>query len=223
MRKAILFIILFSAIPNAFSASYKYIKPIIIEPEFFETPITKISILPVLDERKDKSVNSKIKSNFSLSNTIRALTSGELITEKNYRVNNLDTYGAHKAISSRDLNRANTTWVKNLGPDDVETAFVLVFSDAQSITTFGRMASVDISAYMYNKKNGKLIWKNKVIVQSGQGGLYGLMVSHSERLRVTIGKAVRKLLQGLPDKEMTEASFNAKVKKRKSADYLDDF
>lgn len=207
--KFILIIILSNVSINLYADTNSYSRHFMVQPEFFSSKISKITILPVVDDRKDKSVDTKFNFNPNFSYMIRAKTSGELITMKGYDVDNVESYGLHKSVHIADLQAPSKEWIQSLGPNNSTHNLILVFSDTQSVSTFGNEGSAEISAYLFDKKLGKLVWENRYESQVGQGGLLGLTTSDYQTIVGSIRIAVWGLFKGFPDQGMSSKSFNS--------------
>jgi hypothetical protein len=220
--KLIVFTALFVMLTLGYAAVDENSINYIAEPELFSSNIGFITILPVVDVRSTKNAEVDIGFDPDLGNAIRAKMSGELITIKGYKVKNSDTYGGHDSVTSSDLENPSAEWIKQLGPKGSTYNLVLVFSDIESeaYVMTDRGSKAEISAYLFDKNKGKLIWRdaNKSTNQAfGFGLLYGLMgalQSNYGGVLIALGKTVEGLMQSFPVKGMSLVQFNKIQKDR---------
>lgn len=210
--KTLFFVALIIVPVNANSASYKFPKNLLTEPELFNT-INKITILPVIDERKEKFI-FYIKTD--LNDILRATMSGGLITLNGYKVNNPESYGLHKTVISSDLLNPSKEWVRKLGPEESTHCLLLVFFDTQSISTTGSMGNAAVGAYLFDKKSGKLVWRYLIGSETWEGWI---MAPDTDYFIVimAIRNAVLKFMKWLPKNGTSQESFIKMVE----AEYLE--
>lgn len=179
-----------------------------IDPDFFSSNIKKVTILPVIDDRKNKDIESKLDFYIDFKYMLRAQSSGELITIKDYEVSNADTYGQHQTVSINDLQAPTSEWIKKLGDDNSRFNMIFLFADARSIATFGSHGTAKVQAFLFDKLKGKLIWRNSFESDEELSGVVGLLVPEYHTVVGAIIKATKELFHGFPKKGMTYKSFS---------------
>ena len=71
---------------------------------------------------------------------------------------------------------------------------VVCLDDVTSRMTFGSTGNAELSGYLYDKQDGKLVWQDKGIGQAGQGGLAGMMLKGTmkgQALNIATGNLMR--------------------------------
>lgn len=216
VKKLILFTLLVTISTTGNTEPTSDSKVLLVEPELFDTRIDLISILPVIDVRDAKSTESTIGFDPNFAGAIRSKMSGEIITIKHYKVNNPDSYGMHKTVSYTDLENPSKEWINKLGPENSTHVLVLVFfnAHAEAHVMLDKEGSAELSAYLFDKKKGKLVWKNKYRSHDQSFGFglgFGLMgLSRSDYMTIlkSFSTAVAGLMQDFPDKGMSLEEFN---------------
>lgn len=203
------FFVLTFATCMTFAKSNTYGKHFMIQPEFFSANIKKITVMPVIDMRRDKSINKRIKFKVNFNYMLRAKGSGELITIKKYDVENYDYADKNKIVELSDLNNPTKKWLQSLGPKESRYMLFFIFSDAHSSLGFGYNASSEVSAYLFDRQTGKLVWRNHYVSQSGQAGVVGLLVGRYHGIRGSLSKAVIGLFKGFPERGISYQTFRS--------------
>lgn len=196
-------------------AGAQFVKPNMIDPSYFKQQINTITVLPVLDDRRDKSIS------LDYPLIVRARISSFLIGEKNFDIKSAYTYGSLQNITVDEVTQPTQEWIQQLGKEDETHLLLIVLHDIEDSPTFGRMVNAELSGYLFDRKQGKLIWKNKAVAQTGQGGLIGLMMSSNVFVQRALRKVAKELIDGFPSKGMTQEMF-AQVAQEKVLDSPDE-
>ena len=197
---------------SGYSGSVVSVGDLLVESEFFSSKINEITILPVVDIRKSKKSESNIDFDADFQKIIRAKVSGEIITIKKYEVNNPDT---DEVNYSKVINHTSE-WIKSLGPKDSRYILIIVFSGAatNSSVITDTTSSASLSGYFFDKKIGKLLWKDLYVSDDesdGFGLLWGLKGAITPDFGVmfaSMTRAVAGLLKNFPEKGMSIKSYN---------------
>lgn len=148
--------------------------------------IDEIVILPAVDLRIDK----KIKVNFEKQLQEATL---KIVTKKRYQAVTTDIIGDVDQITEEDLSTLSPDWIKKLGPKDSRYVMLPCLDDVATKLTFGSSGNAVVSAYLYDKEDGTLLWKNKAVGQAGQGGLLGMAMKGmmaNEAISIAVSRAL---------------------------------
>jgi hypothetical protein len=161
-------------------------------PDFPPPDLSNICILPPVDLRVDKKINVNFERQIRNA-------SETLLARKGYKVNKSDELGTVNQILEEDLKTSNPEWIKELGPKDSQYVMVLCLVDVVSKLTFGATANAELAGYLYNKQTGNVVWRDKGVGSTGQGGLIG-MATKGLMDEEAIGLALGNLLASIPKK-----------------------
>ena len=224
------FVTVFVFSSSAYSGSASIPAALYLDPEIFNTEIDQITVLPIVDTRKTKAVEAQFDYDIGLLDEIRGKTSGELIVMKGYRVTNPETFGGVDVISHSDLENPSSDWIKKIGMDTSTYCLVFLFSDAaHDEEAFTDTYRTDLTAFLFDKNKGKLLWKNKFDAKSVTGnpvggiiagGLLGLALSGVSasvspdyyNITKTVAQVAEGIFSNLPSKGMTEEHFKEMMK-----------
>ncbi len=160
-----------------------------VEPRFMA--ISRIEILPILDFRIDK----KDKVNFQ---GLSKIATG-IVQRKNYVAYATDDRGTAGEIAEEDLDDAKPEWVKRLGPSDSRWVLVLTLNDVHSKMTFGSTGNAEMGGFLFDKRDGSVVWKKTAMGKEGQGGLLG-MAMKGAMIDAAAQTAVTNLLADIPER-----------------------
>ncbi len=147
----------------------KPVKPLKMDPHYQVFDFKQLGILPILDARKDRKVNYEFDKKLKRS-IIRLFGK-----QKAYKLKFEQGYGLHRAINPDDLSSPDPEWVRRLAPDGgARFQLLFVIEDLQSRLTFGSVGSAEVSSYLFDTKEGRLVWFHKGVGKAGQGGLIGM-------------------------------------------------
>jgi hypothetical protein len=168
-------------------------EPDFISPELNASEIDMLYVMPALDFRFNKEIQ------FDLDKYIRRGSKGNL-RNKGYACTYLNDKSIVKGIKQENIDDLNPTLLSKLGPPQARWIMLFAFEDAYISVGYGKKATGELSAYLYDKSIGKLIWKNKRIRESGSGGLVGFMITDRAWLRDTVLFASASIVNGLPNR-----------------------
>ncbi|HEC97888.1 MAG TPA: hypothetical protein ENI58_07035 [Nitrospirae bacterium] len=170
-------------------------QPIFLSSTFGQEKIESIQVLPVVDFRfnkepelpeLDKWVLGEVKSKLKRKEYTFTIASDTSLVDN---------------ITEEDLQEVDAEWVKNLGPSDSRWVIVIALLDAKSNLTFGSTGNAEVSGYLFDKKDGSMVWRDKGIGKVGQGGLVGMLLKGS-MLRDAVKKATVDLMNSFPKNEI---------------------
>jgi len=174
-------------------AAKKQPKP---QPDPAFAAIENISVLPIVDARAGQKANVNLEK--LQESVVRTLK------KKRYTAAAANTTGETKEIAIEDVESADPSYVKKLGPTDERWVMVVFLDDinskmAHSKINFGSTGNAELSGYLFDKESGQLIWKNKGVGQSEENGLLG-MAEKWERKGEALGAATASLLSSVPER-----------------------
>jgi hypothetical protein len=144
-------------------------QPIHVSPTFQFSSIDVVTVLPAVDLRADKSFS------LDVDKSVRG-RGAKAWKGRGYTVVNAETLGDVEMVSEEDLNDADPEWIATLGPKDSRWALVLCLVDLKTKMTFGSTGNAEVSAYLFDKTERTLVWKDKGVGRAGQGGLIGMVM-----------------------------------------------
>ena len=104
------------------------------------------------------------------------------------------------SVSVDGLEDEDPDMITALGPDNSRWVLLLVLHDASSKMTFGSSGAAEMTGYLFDKQEQKVVWRNKEFAEMSQGGLMGMALKGSMQ-RSAIEMATHQILAALPDKE----------------------
>jgi hypothetical protein len=159
------------------------------EMEILFATFEKIVVLPAVDSRVGEKASVKLED---IQKEVL-----KLLKKKNYVAEAPANSGAASEFVEEDLKEAKPEWVKKLGPAEARWVLVVCLGDVTSKMTFGSTGNAEVSGYLYDKQDGKLIWKEKGVGQAGQGGLAGMMMKGAMK-SAALNSAIYNLMSSVP-------------------------
>jgi hypothetical protein len=159
------------------------------DPKFMA--IQNISVLPVVDSRAGE------KTSVNMPKLQGSVVKG--LMKKHYPVNAANTSGDAGHIAVEDLEDAQATYLKKLGPASERWVMVVLLDDIHSKIVFGSTGNAELDGYLFDKDSGELLWKGKGVGQAGQGGLIGMSMKGMMKSEA-LDAAVRSLLGSMPNR-----------------------
>lgn len=77
-------------------------------------------------------------------------------------------------VTEDDLKQPEEAWIRKLGPENAHWVLVLALEDASSHMTFGSTGKAIVMGTLFDRQNGKLVWRAVGTGKQGQGGLIGI-------------------------------------------------
>jgi hypothetical protein len=148
-------------------------------PGFEPTKVDVITILPVADLRIDK--NDKVKIDDVNSWMMPSLE--RTLKKAGYKVNVITDRSLVANLTEADLKSKDLEWLRQ-GVASGYSKWILIagLNDVMSKLTFGSTGNAEVSGYFYDVAGGALVWHDKGVGKTGQGGLMGMamkgMMSH---------------------------------------------
>lgn len=170
-------------------------QPIFLSSTFSQEKIERIYVLPVVDIRFNKEPELP-----KLNKWVLGKVKGQL-KRKKYTFTLVSDTSIVDNITEEDLKEVDAEWVKNLGPSGSRWVIVIALLDARSKLTFGSTGNAEVSGYLFDKKDGSMVWRDKGIGKVGQGGLIG-MVLKGMMLGDAIKMATIDLMKSFPKNEI---------------------
>ncbi len=170
-------------------------QPIFLSSTFGQERVENILVLPIVDLRfnkepelpkLDKWVQGMVKSQLKRKKYTFTLVSDRTIVDN---------------ITEEDLKKVDAEWVRNLGPSGFRWVVVVVLLDARSKLTLGSTGNAEVSGYLFDKKDGSMMWRDKGIGKIGQGGCIGMALK-GMMLGDAIKIATLRLMESFPKNEI---------------------
>lgn len=159
------------------------------EPDPVFMAIQNISVLPIVDARAGKKAGVNLEK---LQQSV-----AKVIKKKRYSVSSANIPGEAGEIAVEDVEAADPSYVKKLGPTNERWVMVVFLDDITSKITFGSTGNAELSGYLFDKQDGRLVWKNKGVGQAGQGGLAGMAMKGMMKGEA-MSNAIGSLLSSIP-------------------------
>lgn len=144
-------------------------EPVFLHPSFKATDIQSITILPILDRRIDKSLDTDLNE---VLNIVKRHLEG-----KTYNITLSSQFGADAILSMpvKEIAKADPSWVKTLGPADSRWVLLLVVRNLERKILISATAVAEVFGYLYDKSIGEKIWEGKGSGEFTIGLLYTFM------------------------------------------------
>jgi len=133
-----------------------------LEDFYIERSVDTITLLPVVDCRKDKS---GVKANYV--NDIFTSLEREL-KYKGYKVDKVNKFSETRAITYEEIAEMEIEELAKLGPEDGQYLFLVYLNDVvRNYVLVADISMVNGTAVLIDKKNSRYIWKSKSIGNKG--------------------------------------------------------
>ena len=173
--------------------------------------IDKIAILPPVDGRIDKATAVDVDGQ------MRQATA-KILTKKGYATVLSDSTNGMAAVTGDDLADPDEAWVRGLGaPGDRWVLIVRLVDVTSSFVFLGATGNAELAGYMYDKKDGTLVWRDKGAAQVGQGSLLGIALK-GEMADDALNEALDQLLASFPERTKLDPYIPEPVGTRLPAD-----
>lgn len=161
-------------------------KAIVLDADFHYRLGEKVNILPVIDLRKDKSTD------IDLDDSIRTPFVNS-IKDKGYAVATLNDFDK-KDLTMEAVAEMSEDELYVLGPKDAQSILILFVNDVSSkYVVMGYTYKVELTGLLLDKQRKTVLWKDKGVGSSGQGGLIsGIMAPlvKSEALSTAVNSMI---------------------------------
>lgn len=171
-------------------------QPIFLSSTFGQERVGNVFVLPIVDQRFNKEPALP-----KLDKWVQGTVKGQL-KRKKYTFTLVSDRSIIDNITEEDLKEADAEWVRNLGPSGSRWVMVVVLLDARSKLIFrGSTGDAEVSGYLFDKKDGSMLWRDKGIEKSGFPGLIGMAMK-----KWMLGDAIRmatfELMRSFPKNEI---------------------
>jgi hypothetical protein len=163
---------------------------IYLDSNFQKLVIDNIALMPPVDIRIDTSEDA------NTNDFIRKIAMNDLM-EKGYGVINIRSMGNLLITKDDFLNSIDSISIKRIGSTNNRWIMFIVLIDVSTTLTLGSTGNAEVAGYLFDKKNGILVWKDKGIGKVGQGGLIG-MAMKSGMAEYAINDAIINLMSSFP-------------------------
>ncbi|HUU46830.1 MAG TPA: hypothetical protein VM118_13960 [Acidobacteriota bacterium] len=159
--------------------------PIFADPGLFTLNIRTVTLLPVIDQRIDKSHGINLEAD--IGNKVEK----ELI-KKRLTVIRAGAFSDTLDISNDEVAEMEPRELAILGSSETQYMLVVYLNDASGKTALGYSFKIETTAILLNRQAANMLWKDKGVGSQGQGGLYGCLISGMVR-----GDAIRGCVAGM--------------------------
>ena len=156
--------------------------------------VDNIAVLPTVDARLDKKTKLELLDKWVHSRL------EDCLLDKGYSFKILTDRSLVQDFAEDSFSEIDSASITALKPQDKRWILIPVLHDFSSKITFGSTANSEISAYLFDKKAGKLVWRHKATGQAGQGGLFGMAEILFVRKKA-VTNAVSTLILALPSRQ----------------------
>jgi hypothetical protein len=134
--------------------------PIYSDPGLASLRMDKITVLPAVDRRVDKS------SKVDLEGGVRGRVVRSL-KRKGYTVEAPQTFSGAREIPNAEVAEMETQELAGLGPQDARYLFVVYLDDACGVTAFGTSYKTEATGLLIEKSSAKVLWRDKAVTTDG--------------------------------------------------------
>lgn len=164
-----------------------------ISPLHNPSDVDKVVVFPVIDSRKDTTINIDVDA--SIQRTVE-----RQLKESGYEVLSLKDTTLRKNISAQTLSFPTPDWIASLGPDSCRWAMVLELENTECSRNAWHGfcdSGVLLKGYLFDKKEKKLAWTREILANCNitESGYSLLFVSDRKLIPVeTASKTIIKLM-----------------------------
>lgn len=140
--------------------------PIYIDQQLSQKNIDSIVLLPVVDARKDKSFETNLDQ--KIRTPIR-----KILEKKGYSVITPDKFSKENhQVTPEEIIEMDIAELSTLDPSDAKILLIVYVEDvSDAYVVLAHTFKIEASAVLIDKINHSLLWKDKAVGVSGQGGL----------------------------------------------------
>jgi hypothetical protein len=157
--------------------------------------VDQITVLPVVDLRIEKPENLTIDK----INDWTKITIESRLKKFGYKVNILSDRILVDKLTEDDLSSKDPVWLNEVTSPGSNWILVVGLIDVMSKLTFGSTGNAEVTGYLYNKKDKTVLWHDKGVGKTGQGGLMG-MAMKGFMARDAVNIATYDLVSSIPKK-----------------------
>ena len=142
-------------------------KAIFLDPNFHQSEIDRITLLPAIDARIDTSL--VVDTHGQIRERVMDHLEG-----KDYQCTLSESIGDVGQITEDLLKSGDSSWIKRLGPPEARWTMVLMLIDVSSEMSVGSSGNAEVAGFLFDKEKGIILWRDKGIGKAGQSGLAGM-------------------------------------------------
>lgn len=170
---------------------------ILLDPAFHNKMAGKICVLPTVDLRIDKSTS------IDMDGDIRKPFSDGL-KDKGYEIDLLSTFGEKDDMPAEAVAEMSVDELYALGLEQSPSLLVLYLNDVSSnYVVMGYTYKVELTGVLLDKQTKTVLWKDKGIGSSGQGGLISGLMAPLIKAEA-LSSSVNSMLRSFPEKPKVE-------------------
>lgn len=165
-------------------------RPLYLHNNYVNNSIQNISILKAIDGRTDTKVKLDMLSDVSIPIS-------KSITKKGYNVNVIKDIPKAENLLEIDVREGDPEFYGSFASYGKYILFPVLI-DCTSKLTFGSTGNAEVAVYLIDTENKCLVWRDKGIGKTGQGGLIG-MAMVSAMAKGALDLANKKVVKNLPN------------------------
>lgn len=153
------------------------VHPDFLDSDFRPESVDILVILAVVDLRKDISVEvsaETLEGMIVSSPNALASPSPWRFERRGYKNVRFRRNWRLRNVSQDVLAEPSSEWIRSLGQSGDRWVMVITLEDLSSAKTFGTAVQSTCSGYLFDKQQGKLVWRHTNTAEAGVGGLTGL-------------------------------------------------
>lgn len=169
--------------------------PIHLDPSFSKRQIDVITLLPIVDIRKDKSFE------IDLEEKIRVPVQ-EILEEKGYSVTTPRIFAEGSQPSAEEISEMDVSELSMLGPSNSDFLLLVYVEDVSS--TYAVISStfkIETAATLIDRKGRSSLWRDKGVGSSGSGGLITSVLMKGLNRSFAISNSLDAMLSTFPEKD----------------------
>ena len=166
-----------------------------LDKNYYEKQINSICVLPIIDERKDKSY--KVDFTDKILQQIQ-----KTIETKGYNVEAANNFSEAKRVTIPEILEMTSEELSQLGPSSAQTILFIYLEDVASrYLVMSYTFKMELRAVLIDKKDGTILWRDKGVGSAGQGGLISGVVGPMLKTGV-INSCINNMFVSLPQSRM---------------------
>lgn len=148
--------------------------PVYVDPGFRFQEVDTIYLLPAVDltVNKDKNPEARLQQ-VDCATPYPLKKRGYATVPEKVRCKE-PNHPTRMTVTEDDLKQPEEAWIRKLGPENARWVLVLALEDASSHMTFGSTGKAIVMGTLFDRQNGKLVWRAVGTGNQGQGGLIGI-------------------------------------------------
>ena len=147
------------------------IKPPLYNAEGFQPQqMDVVYVMPVVDARVDKELETPF-------NKIIQKDAMRILKHKKYVAEKVGEEVVVVDLTLDDIQEESPELIKSIGPEGSRWIMLFVLEDLSRKVSFGASANAEVRMVILDKEKGIVVWRDKSVIQTGQGGLVAMALA----------------------------------------------